>query len=294
MFRHALKVAAEYTRPIVISRRTVGGACSSSIGTYVVLNPDGWIVTAGHILSQWDKLVQNVKHTKDAVEARDAINSDKGLNRKERNKRLRAAPRVRRDDSDRCSAWWGLDSLKLRDFSYTTLSVPGFGEIIDIGIGRLEPFDSDSVNGYPVFKDPTRDFDTGTSLCKLGFPFHQITPVWDEAKEAFALPPTALPLPRFPIDGIFTREVNIVVENGPKLSYPVKYVETSTPGLKGQSGGPTIDSKGTVWAIQTKTSHWPLGFSGGQQFLNVGLGVHPETLFGVLDERGIGYQVSSY
>ncbi len=36
-------------------------------------------------------------------------------------------------------------------------------------------------------------------MCKLGFPFHQIVPTYDENADAFHF---TTPIPRFPIDGI--------------------------------------------------------------------------------------------
>ena len=50
MFSKAVPVAAGYTRPVVISSRTAEGKCGSAIGAYIVLNRDGWILTAGHLL----------------------------------------------------------------------------------------------------------------------------------------------------------------------------------------------------------------------------------------------------
>lgn len=63
MFRNALKIANEFTCPIVISRKSVSGVCSTMIGTYVIVNDEGWIVTAGHILRMWSELTQQVKNT---------------------------------------------------------------------------------------------------------------------------------------------------------------------------------------------------------------------------------------
>ena len=72
----------------------------------------------------------------------------------------------------------------------------------------------------------------------------------------------------------------------------------------GQSGGPIFDATGTVWGVQSHTSHLPLGFSPGvpggrphekeHQFLNVGRGVHPATIVGVLKKSGIKHSVSDY
>jgi hypothetical protein len=95
--------------------------------------------------------------------------------------------------------------------------------------------------------------------------------------------------------------VNVLAQPGP--GFPVSFVETSSPGLRGQSGGPTFDVEGNIWAIQSQTRHLPLGFSpeikdGGQnhkehQFLNVGMGTHVETLLGLFKLIGIKHSVSA-
>ena len=175
-------------------------------------------------------------------------------------------------------------------------TVPDLGEAVDIGVGRLEPFDPSlyPISEYPVFKNPDKNFEPGVSLCKLGFPLNQVTPTWDEQADGFRLPPGTLPMPRFPIEGIFTRTAEIVIQGGPQLPYPIRYVETSTPGLRGQSGGPTFDIDGNIWAIQAKTIHRDLGFDikGQKQYMNLGLGVHPKTIFGFLDQVGVKYEVT--
>ena len=63
-------------------------------------------------------------------------------------------------------------------------------------------------------------------------------------------------------------------------NYDMLYVETSTPGLKGQSGGPIFDTNGHIYAMQVQPNHIPLGFHPiseydgksieKNQFLNVG------------------------
>lgn len=316
MFKDALEIASGFTLPVVLSRQQVDGRCTSSIGTAVVINEDGWIVTAGHIIRQWKLLNDQVGEFKAAAAEREAINAETGLERHELKRRLNRLPRFRADHTQRCSGWWGRDGTELADFAFLDLQDKRFGDVVDLGIGRLQPFDPGWIKTYPTFKDPSKNYEPGTSLCKLGFPFHSITPTWDDEKQAFVLPPGALPLPRFPIEGIFTRTLNVAVKhpNGAAIrakgpdgtEWPedaFKYVETSSPGLKGQSGGPIVDTKGTIWAIQAKTQHLHLGFSPevpgrrGQvehQFLNVGLGVHVETIFRLFADMNISYKMSEY
>jgi hypothetical protein len=111
------------------------------------------------------------------------------------------------------------------------------------------------------------------------------------------LEPGSFPIPRFPNEGIHTRLVIRQEEERSAL-----FVETSTPGLKGQSGGPIFDRFGHVWAIQSCTQHLPLGFSpsvfvdGKQivehQFTHVGWGSHVSEVIKLLDSRGIKYTTS--
>lgn len=45
------------------------------------------------------------------------------------------------------------------------------------------------------------------------------------------------------------------------------FIETSTPRLRGQSGGPIFDVNGAIWAIQSQTHHLKLGFGDNQNTL---------------------------
>jgi hypothetical protein len=139
----------------------------------------------------------------------------------------------------------------------------------------------------------------GTSLCRLGFPFHAINATFDKDNQRFVLSKGVLPVPRFPNDGIHTQVVDWKHPNGASG----KYIQTSTPGLRGQSGGPIFDKSGVIWAIQSKTRSLPLDFSltikhNGKeivehQVMNVGLGAHVAELVRILDARGIVYTKSA-
>lgn len=113
--------------------------------------------------------------------------------------------------------------------------------------------------------------------------------------------PGTLPIPLFPMEGIYTREV--VAGKSKDGKYDIKFIETSSPGLRGQSGGPIFDTEGSIWALQSHTSHLPLGFSpkinkNGKeveenQFLNVGRGVHIELIVNFLRENVIKHTLST-
>ena len=82
-------------------------------------------------------------------------------------------------------------------------------------------------------------------------------------------------------------------------------IELSTPGLRGQSGGPLFAENGVIYGMQSSTHHLYLGFDihekrkiGGreemvnnQPFLHVGQCVHLDVIKQFLDENHIRYYV---
>src|SRR5690606_5856035 len=102
----------------------------------------------------------------------------------------------------------------------------------------------------------------------------------------------------FPIDGSITR----LTANA--QGQAVTGIEMSTPGLRGQSGGPLFDTEGNVYGMQFATRHLHLGFDirdkeiiqNGEKkkvsnfpFLHVGLCVHVERIKAFLQQHGINY-----
>jgi hypothetical protein len=293
MFAKAYALARCFTNPVIISMRFYDRSVECTGGAFVVLNDEGWIITAAHI---WESFLAFQKHTRELKAYKqqlEAIEQDQRLTTKQRNKKLRQIKPNSRWITNH-SFWWGWDGVTIKDVKALP---PG-----DILIGRLEPFDQTMVRTYPIIKDPSKGLNIGTSLCKLGYPFHRLEASFDETKDMFVLAPGVVPLPLFPIEGIYTR--NAISGRSKDKKYEIKFLETSSPGLRGQSGGPIFDTNGTVWAIQSRTHHFPLGFSprvkkNGKeveenQFLSVGLGVHPELIVAFLKDSGISFKLSEY
>ncbi|HXB45237.1 MAG TPA: hypothetical protein VNV85_14325 [Puia sp.] len=294
MFAAACATAREFTFPIIISTQNHKGECNAGIGAFVVINEEGWIVTAFHIINQ----IQDCHNSNN--EYKNLLKKRKDL---EENMTMKKHDRMHQ-----------LNQLKIQPHMIVNFSIltgwegVGIAEVhcipaIDLAVGRLINFDKKYVRKYPIFKDPSKPMEQGASLCKLGFPFHIIKPIFEKDK-GFVLPAGSFPPPIFPIEGIYTRTVNIQTDAA--TTFPLMYIETSSPGLRGQSGGPTVDIQGTIWAIQSQTQHFKLGFGGNDkgsskeiehlqnQYLNVGWGIHAQTIISLLREKSVYFSLSTY
>lgn len=288
MFARAVSIARGFTRPVIASFRRPDGVLGSSMGTFVVVNKDGWVLTANHIVAQYATL-QSAKDTYDAYKkVHDSIANDPALTPEEKHKKLKKAG-ARNPPANTISDfsfWWGNDQCRFREAHIVSEA--------DLALCKLDNFDPGTVAGYPTLKDPTKGIDPGTSLCRLGFPFAEVKQSYSNG--GFTIDPSGLAL--FPNEGMFTRVITY------STSPLVADIETSSPGLRGQSGGPIFDKEGTVWGIQTKTGHLALGFSppvpngrAGEvehQFLNVGRGAHPETIVSLMKKQKVDFQISTY
>ena len=276
---------------LVLSSQTSRGECQSTIGAYVVLNAEGWILTAGHLLELVRQHQDSVRRQQGYRDNVVEFQRDMAADKRFRKRGVRTLHRPGAASVRQHSVWWGTDNVRLVEAKVLPAA--------DLALGRLEPFDPTTVAHYPVFKDPARDYTPGRSLCKLGFPLQPIVPIYDEAANTFTLPPGSVPLAQFPLEGMFTRIVNTRVP-GIGEREASSFIETSTPTLIGQMGGPVFDTDARVWGIQSHTMHHPLGFHppvpGGapgqevHQYLNTGLAVHARVIVRFLDSEGVAYR----
>jgi hypothetical protein len=296
VFRRAFEIVGVYTRPVIISRKTVDGKCASSIGAYIIVNDEGWILTAFHIIKMLVDLVTESQTVKDIIARRSVVICDTTMTRKAKNKALGQLPKPKPEATTDVSAWWGADGINLID--------PQHGiEGVDLTVTKIGPIPPNWVSDYPVFKDPSKGILPGVSLARLGYPFQPLNPTWDAAQNRFNLALSAPHPPVFLNEGVLSRMIDLQFPNQPPSPFPLCWIETSSPGLKGQSGGPIFDVEGTVWGIQSNTYPYPLGFdpddpnSKGKklhQFLNVGRGVHPITIVELLKSQGVKHSLSNY
>jgi hypothetical protein len=287
VFADAYEIAARFTVPVVVSMRLHTGEVHCSVGSAIVVNEAGWLVTVAHVLEPLDLHRRHQPQIAAYDSAVAAIGQGAGT-AAEKQSRIEAL-----DDGNRwirnSSIWFGRDEWSVPTFQVLAAA--------DLAIGKIDNFDPGVMAGYPAFRDPTT-IRCGESVCRLGFPFHEITATYDDERGAFELGPGSLPIPRFPNEGMITRFLDAGTDNGISITS----IETSTAGLRGQSGGPVFDVAGAICGMQSKTAHLPLGFSpevlvDGQtitehQFMNVGLAVHAQTMLDFFGRHGVRAMVA--
>lgn len=289
MFSKAYEIAKKYTLPLVVTIRFFDKTIEGGLGSFIILNDDGWLMTAAHNFGASFAFNQHQKEFKEYNDKVQKINSNKQLKQGKKRALLKAIKPNKKWVTNFAILLSG-KPIKIEEYYI-------YGKH-DIAFFRINKTAIKDQKDFPKIIDPSK-IKSGTSLCKLGFPFVEFKPTFNESNNQFELPPNLLPVPLFPIEGLYTRNLLDGIEEG---GANVKYLETSSPGLKGQSGGPIFDSEGNIYAVQSKNVTMPLGFTGSvkvkgktveeNQFINVGIGVHPETLKFFLDKHGIKYTMT--
>ena len=161
---------------------------------------------------------------------------------------------------------------------------------------KLKGVTFDNKN-YQIFSKKLPE--QGQSVCKLGFAFPEYSyfEYSKKDKKIVLKKDMVSNFPFFPMDGIVTRHV---VDDNNNLSM----FETSTPGLRGQSGGPVFSPDGIVYGIQSMTKHIDLNFDVDADvkrgsntkhvtftpFINLGVAISSCEIIKFLDENNVEYQ----
>lgn len=258
------------------------------MGTFILINNQGWALTAAHVVADVLTAKEHAKAVEGYYKQIEAIEKDDS---KSKGKKFHLINQLKpsKDWIINHSVWWAGDELQFEIMHFDT--------DCDLAIAKLVgPVEKLGVTNYPIFAKPDPDISQGTSLCRLGFPFHELKVSFDEAKGSFCinnLPPS---LATFPNDGICTRHVIMQAPDGKQIHF----LETSSAGLRGQSGGPIFDVSGNVWALQSRTASLSLGFApkikeGNReitehQFMHTGWGTHVFHIRSLLEQFGISFQ----
>ena len=289
MFVKAIETIDSFTRPIHTITRTYSGVVSPGSATLFFVNDEGVAITCKHVLN--------------VIAQADEINKRYSEFRMEKNK-------FHKDSQSRKHI---LELEKKHQFKKNTVVqiknnfINTFDHISDI-LGHAHPtldlailvfkgFSKKYYNSHAVFLKDTSKVKQGRSLCRLGYPFPEFNnfeynTTIDEIEWTNTGNPNS---PKFPLDGIITRFVG--------LDGQIAAIEMSTPGLRGQSGGPLFDVNGIIYGMQYQTSHLHLGFDINKEifqdgektkvsnspFLHVGHCIHVDRIKDFLKEHNIKY-----
>jgi hypothetical protein len=288
MFQEACERARRYTCPYVGLRRKHDGTVFSTMGAFIILNSEGWAITAKHVLDEIAQAQQSIAAVAGLDDALTKLRTQKTGNTKGRKHQIRDLERKKAGFlSNHAEIWAGGAEWASAKPRATDVRLH---QAADLAVFRLAPFTPTVDQAYPVLRAET--FSPGISVCRIGFPWHTVNAEFAnnnfDVKDGF-------PAPLFALEGIVSRFAIIEHPGGIKA----KYVQTSTPGLRGQSGGPIFDSKGRLCGLQSSTTHLDLGFDARyqrdgewkveRQFLNVGQAVHVDEIRAFLDSNSIAY-----
>ena len=169
---------------------------------------------------------------------------------------------------------------------------------IDLAILKFHGYNKILYNSHATFIKNGSDIKQGKYLCRYGYPFPEFNNFqYNISMDNIEFTTTGnAGTPAFPLDGIVTRHLG----DGSKIVG----IEMSTPGLKGQSGGPLFDTNGLIYGMQYATNHLHLGFDmknkeitsegkkikvTNQPFLHVGHCVHVDIIKEFLTLNNISF-----
>ncbi|HEX7906410.1 MAG TPA: trypsin-like peptidase domain-containing protein [Chitinophagaceae bacterium] len=292
MFVNAIEEVGKFTRPIhTITRNYKETLVNPGAATLFFVNEEGCAITCKHVID----LVGNRQAINDQYAKFKEEKSKIGKNNNY-NQRIKALEEAYKYKAD--------SLIQLKEFfvgvstdptlTYRWISHPRH----DLSIIVFENFKNPAYQSCARFIKDSTALKQGKYLCRLGFPFPEFTNFqYNATNDDIEWTNTGkIETPRFPIEGMLTR--HIMKDN------EIAGIELSTPGLRGQSGGPLFDQQGIVCGMQSGTNHLHLGFDmknaeikindrfikvNNQPFLNVGHCVHVDIIKNFLKENNIRF-----
>ena len=280
MFVTAVEKVSKYTRQVQSIMRSYGGQrVTAGSSTLFFVNDNGDAITCRHVaelIVNADQISkQYALFTQSRFRLKNDSTFDQNLNELEEQYNYKPESTIQiKNNFFNC-----FDQIS----SFECHLHPQF----DLAIIRFKGFQKKYYDGCATFINSITEIKQGKSLCRLGFPFPEFTNFSynyqaDDIQWTRDGNPNS---PTFPIDGIITR---LIMQHS-----RVAGIEMSTPGLRGQSGGPLFDTNGIIYGMQSSTRHLHLGFdienfeiAAGTQskkitntpFLHVGQCIHPEII----------------
>lgn len=284
MYKKSIKENSKYLIPFVEGIKYYGSdEIEHAIGTMIILNDNGDILTCKHIAIEF---INNNKLGEIYSELINELNSCKT---EEEKKEIEKKYCLEKDTPV-------LTNINLPFKIGDTINIEiKLHDYLDLAIIKFKGANLKCDN-YPTFAKELPS--QGQSVCKLGFAFPEYSYFeYSKENENIVMKNEIISsFPLFPMDGIVTRQ--IVDEKK-----QVTMFETSTPGLRGQSGGPIFSPEGLVYGIQSMTKHLDLNFDIDKvvkrgienkkitytPFINLGVGISSKEIIKFLDLNNIKY-----
>lgn len=265
MFIKAIETAAQFTRPIHNIMRTYGGKqLLPGAATIFFVNDEGYAITCKHVID----MLSGAEHV-----------NNQFVNFKTERQPILSNPKYKQI----------LKGLELK-YNYKAESViqsknnfvdavdtmSGFTwhvhPTLDLAILKFNDFNKIHYGKPAVFVKDAEKIKQGKFLCRLGFPFAEFNNYkYNEQSDDIEWTQQGVQVsPIFPLEGMITRFLG---DN----DHCIFGIEMSTPGLRGQSGGPLFDENGLVYGMQFSTKHLHLGFDLIDKEIMVNTGVKKVT-----------------
>ena len=294
MFESAIDNVLQFTRPLHTISRTYGGLILPGSSTFFFVNNNGIAITCKHVL--------------DLIPAADNINQTYLQFKAERERIPKDGKYKRNLQGLEIKYKYNADStIQLKNnflncFDTIKEITCHAHPTLDLAIMEFKGFNKIYYTSHARFIKDNNKIKQGKSLCRIGFPFPEFNnfkhnPDTDDIEWTNTGNPNS---PSFPIDGIVTRFVG-------SNQNEITGIEMSTPGLKGQSGGPLFDTAGNIYGMQFATNHLHLGFdmkdieiiNNGKKskvsnypFLHVGICVHADKIKEFLNQHNINFSLA--
>jgi hypothetical protein len=143
VFSKAYSLVKSFTRPVMVTARLADGTVESGCATFVVVNPEGWIVTAAHVLNALQASAQHLQERAAYDAAVSAAKTDPTLGVKQRNRKLEQIKPNPKWITNQ-SYWWSQDGVGAKEFYVNNHA--------DIAVTKLDGLDVSGITSFPVFQ----------------------------------------------------------------------------------------------------------------------------------------------
>jgi hypothetical protein len=256
MFVGAIRTVAEFTRSVLfLTRYYDSKEIQPGLATLFFVNADGWALTCRHVL---EEIVAEQPIAKRRLAFETDLAGVKGKISRGVRKKIEAKHGLKSSAAFERKVTFGFGSGAPINFSWQHHPTE------DVALIRFQNFSNAWCPTFPTFGLNGEGVQPGKTICRLGYPFPEFTNfAYDVNTDRIDWTTTgSTNLPRFPIDGMVSR----LVKDGAKLIG----FELTTPGLRGQSGGPAFDRNCRIWGMQSQTWHLDLNFDIEQNVFRMG------------------------